>query len=440
MSSDAKTQALLWFRQSNSGNENTGFEPATEYCIIIQKIINSEEFKKHSAESNLLKYLAEVSLKEEIPDQTSIAVHALGKTESFDPNEDSIVRVRVHNLRKMLNAYYLAEGAHDRTKLMLSPGSYQLKFVPSKTLKHDFHFWYYLMSVALMMLLLLANVYQWRSNQTTARFSSLSQDTKASLLWSDFLDNNLPVLLALGNNYFFHEIPYDTTQPYRTVRYSSINSHEDLNRHFQTRNQSKYYIKEHDVGLYENEIILSIHHILPMLHYHNKHVDIKPSSDLKPQDLLKYNILYLGNTKNLRLLESLLKNLNINFDAYNYHYRFIVKTRTPDTARVHTSIGADTFGRRLDYVIFDKLPGPNANQILIITCTDLTGVHEMVKLITDPDRMPYVQRTISGTNALMPKYFESLWQVSSLNRTGFTIKPVQSFSIPSDIELIMPNN
>jgi hypothetical protein len=59
----------------------------------------------------------------------SIAVHALGRPESFDPQVDTIVRVTAHALRKRLEDYYRTAGAEHAVHICLPPGHYVPKFI-----------------------------------------------------------------------------------------------------------------------------------------------------------------------------------------------------------------------------------------------------------------------------------------------------------------------
>lgn len=59
----------------------------------------------------------------------SIAVHALGRPESFDPQVDTIVRVTAHTLRKRLENYYRSAGAEHAVHICLPPGHYVPKFI-----------------------------------------------------------------------------------------------------------------------------------------------------------------------------------------------------------------------------------------------------------------------------------------------------------------------
>src|ERR1700756_2585187 len=59
----------------------------------------------------------------------SIAVHALGRPESFDPQVDTIVRVSAHAVRKRLEEYYRTAGADHSVHICLPPGHYVPKFI-----------------------------------------------------------------------------------------------------------------------------------------------------------------------------------------------------------------------------------------------------------------------------------------------------------------------
>src|SRR6266850_2157550 len=58
----------------------------------------------------------------------SIAVQALGRSDDFDPQVDTIVRVTAHALRKRLEDYYRTAGAGHAIHICLPPGHYAPKF------------------------------------------------------------------------------------------------------------------------------------------------------------------------------------------------------------------------------------------------------------------------------------------------------------------------
>ncbi len=84
--------------------------------------------------NNLVRFLSFVCEKyfegaiDEIKEY-SIAVQALGRPESFDPQVDTIVRVTAHALRKRLEHFYRTAGADHAVHICLPPGHYVPKFI-----------------------------------------------------------------------------------------------------------------------------------------------------------------------------------------------------------------------------------------------------------------------------------------------------------------------
>jgi len=78
-----------------------------EVSEVVKDIVASGCLGKSSRQSDLLEYLLNNSLAGTIPrvSQYSIAIDVLGRSDKFDPNIDSIVRVEMHRLRANLKTY-----------------------------------------------------------------------------------------------------------------------------------------------------------------------------------------------------------------------------------------------------------------------------------------------------------------------------------------------
>ncbi|HTQ56663.1 MAG TPA: malectin domain-containing carbohydrate-binding protein [Bryobacteraceae bacterium] len=59
----------------------------------------------------------------------NIAVEAFGRPATFDPRQDSIVRVEAFRLRKRLKQYYLQDGADHTLQIVIPPGQYVPQFI-----------------------------------------------------------------------------------------------------------------------------------------------------------------------------------------------------------------------------------------------------------------------------------------------------------------------
>src|SRR5580704_18829412 len=85
----------------------------------------------------LMTYVCEKYFEGAIDDikEYSIAVHALGRREAFDPQVDTIVRVTAHALRRRLEDYYRGAGAEHAVHICLPSGHYVPKFIHASDLE-----------------------------------------------------------------------------------------------------------------------------------------------------------------------------------------------------------------------------------------------------------------------------------------------------------------
>src|SRR5882724_7305875 len=106
---------------------------AAEIRTELEKVLSSRLFSTAGGQSRFLRFAVEEtiqgrgSLLKEYP----IGVEAFGRGESFDPRQDSIVRVEAKKLRSNLVEYYDAEGRHDLVRIELHKGRYVPTFTRS---------------------------------------------------------------------------------------------------------------------------------------------------------------------------------------------------------------------------------------------------------------------------------------------------------------------
>ena len=96
----------------------------------LDRLLGSEEFQPSPRLCDFLRFVVEATLAgraEEIKGYT-IAVEALGRPPSFDPQSDPIVRVEATRLRRALERYYSAAGAQETLEILIPKGSYVPQF------------------------------------------------------------------------------------------------------------------------------------------------------------------------------------------------------------------------------------------------------------------------------------------------------------------------
>ena len=111
-----------------------GAPPAETVREQLELILASSGFRASESLRRLLRYTVEAALagRGDSLKEYTLGVEALGRAESFDPRQDTIVRVQARKLRERLAAYYAAEGSGEPYRIVYRPGSY----LPAFTAAH----------------------------------------------------------------------------------------------------------------------------------------------------------------------------------------------------------------------------------------------------------------------------------------------------------------
>ena len=104
--------------------------PSDQVTEQLHRILHSDAFKSSGILRQLLDYLAACSLegRSESVKVKEIARAVFGRSENFDSQSDSVVRVHTGRLRSKLAEYYIDEGATDELIIAIPKGSYGLSW------------------------------------------------------------------------------------------------------------------------------------------------------------------------------------------------------------------------------------------------------------------------------------------------------------------------
>src|ERR1039458_3347062 len=105
--------------------------PSDEQCRAeVLAVLSSETFRRSPKLSRLLKYLCDKRLDGQASEITEygIALDVLGRNAEFDPQQDAVVRVDTHHLRKRLKEYYAGPGADHPIQIVIANGQYAPQF------------------------------------------------------------------------------------------------------------------------------------------------------------------------------------------------------------------------------------------------------------------------------------------------------------------------
>ena len=109
----------------------SGIADSDERKAELKALIASGIFAKAPSLALLLDYVCTKYFEGQANEikEYSIAVEALGRPPSFDPKQDSIVRVEAFRLRKRLKQYYENEGAGHHVRIVVPSGQYVPQFL-----------------------------------------------------------------------------------------------------------------------------------------------------------------------------------------------------------------------------------------------------------------------------------------------------------------------
>ena len=223
-----------------------------------------------------------------------IAAEVFGKGSDFDPNQDSLVRVYVHNLRQKLDNYYSGEGGSQR--LVIPKGEYRLTVVSAEEapvatqpVNRAPPLWVAIV-VAALCINLIALVVIGRGDTSS---ETIYDEVARSPIWYSFLDDDLPFLIVVGDYYIFGELDQFGNVE-RLVRDFSINSAADLDDQFVYEPELMESYLDLDLTYVPDASASALKDVLRIVYRSDKPVRITPMSELSVADLRNSHIIYIG--------------------------------------------------------------------------------------------------------------------------------------------------
>jgi hypothetical protein len=180
----------------------------------VQRIIQSKAFRTSEVHRNLLHYLAEKSLSgtaDSLKEYT-VGLDVFAKPASYDPRQESVVRMHVARLRQKLVEYYRTEGVNDAVMVDVPKGGFRVTFeqreialdpvdaaVPETAAQLEPSPRKEIILMALLAVAVVCavvfGVQLWRSNKTAA---AAPPSPELPQLWGSILQSNRPLMICLA--------------------------------------------------------------------------------------------------------------------------------------------------------------------------------------------------------------------------------------------------
>jgi hypothetical protein len=382
---------------------------------LLEKILASNEFSHSKIYQTYLTYLVEASREGKDLKETVIAIEVFGKDATFNPAEDTIVRSHTYTLRKKLESYYFHEGREDKLRLKIPKGHYNTKFITvSDNIYHPKRILSFVskrLTIPIMMTLILVTVismlYNYSLKNQLHSFQCIEGNDP---IWKEYLNSSLPILLVVGDHFFFNDY-LEKYQQEVGIRHPAINSMEDFQQAY-----PNYRVIPSVEPYFPYHSIWSLPPILSILYSVHETPILRKSSDVSPQMLDEYNIIFLGSIKTLYKLKHTLLKSHFDFEV-SPHRVFYKPDDQTDTQIFETSLHST--GPNEDLILALKLPGPDNNSIFIIASYHSLGAPEIANYLTLPETRKDLEQRMVNKFHRVPKYFEILFRVTGIDKTAY---------------------
>ncbi|MEE8543117.1 MAG: hypothetical protein V3S94_04605 [Gammaproteobacteria bacterium] len=404
----------------------------TEKDVIEQevaKLTTGDVLGRSRSYARLLKYVADCSIDGRTPKELEIAVEVFGKGSDFDPNQDSLVRVYMHNLRQKLDNYYAREDNPGGDRLAIPKGEYRLAVVSagdstqvSATGRHAPPVWAVIL-IAALAINLVALVLLGRGGGPAA--NAYAQVSRSSM-WASFMDDELPFLVVVGDYYIFAELDrFGRVE--RLVRDFDVNSADDLEDRFLYEPELMETYLDVDLTYLPQASASAIKDLLRVVYRSDKPVRVTPMSELTVADLKSNHVIYVGYISALdRLMEFVFASSGL---ILGETYDELSNAATGESYTSGAGIPLEGRHNYTDYGFFSTFPGPAGNQLMIIAGTRDAGLMYTAQVATTLADVTALEESLPGLPADGPLALEALYEVTGFDRVSLDAMLVYSATL-----------
>jgi len=394
----------------------------------IDRILQSHVMRSSEALKRLFSFLAYKSLAGEADDlkEYSIGVDAFGKPPTYDPRQDSSIRIHAARLRQKLAEYYRTDGKDDLIVVDLPKGQFKLTWYwrsvdavvsptnPSNAGAAGMRLRYYLAIACAGLAATTAwAVYSTMRLENERQSSALyrSQWTpEIAVLWQPFVGSERPLLLSIGTPLFVN-LP-----GLGIFRDTSLNDPDAISQSkvLATITQALHITRfEPSSGYASLGAAHAAFTIGKLLGARKANISTVNGNELSWRQLSENNVVLIGRQRFFRLQLAGLPvkpELDIEEDVG-------VRNLNPRTGEpsVFTNAGSPATG--VTYALVSLMPGPEGNtSVMDFFARDGAAMTGALGWFVDPATAKSLVSKLRGRTGQVPKYYQLLLKVRSQDR------------------------
>jgi hypothetical protein len=384
-------------------SDSTETLTAQEIVRILNEITESETFSKYQHKA-LLEYLVKATIEKKDLKEYTIA------HDVFNKENDTGVRAYIHNLRKKLEEYYIKEGKNAELILTIPKGQYHVHIQKRQeqanlTSIQTSGSFKKIIALSIITIIVITLFILWNSNQ---------KDLKNTAVWSDVLNTKTPLLIVLGDNYFYSS-PIPTGKTYGVSRDFYINSENEFDE-WMSKNKGtlKDSVNKINYSYITKQVAYAVFKLNPYLTGNDLKADVILSSELTYDQIKNNNILYIGKYTTLGNIKSLVDHKYFHEERKNRELSYIKKDAV---LKYRILIEPDY---KEDYPVILKFKTPYNKSVMMFVSSDDPGISASLDYFLDLKNIQQLEKKLQLTDK--ENSFSSLFKVKGLARTDFSIE------------------
>lgn len=344
----------------------------------VQRILQSNVFRTSEVHRNLLQYLADKSLN---GDSDSLKEYTVGldvfqKPESYDPRQESTVRMHVARLRQKLAEYYRTEGADDPIIVELPKGGFRVTFetrevpevpaaVPAEPRGVSIPWHEVALAAALVLAIGLAFYYgnrlrqvEQQANEVSAPGSSWTPELQA--LWEPLVSDNRPLIVAV----------------------SAVGA---------------------DSGMFRLGSFLG----------QNPNVQVLESNQIEAPEVAMGNVVFLGPTTGNRQMQAMSADRPLVLEEGGIR---VLNPGAGESEFYPDVLPADPQDSEESYALISRVPGLYGDgEVLYISGNRVSSVTGGVQALTDPEFARTLVNALETSTGDIPRYYQAILKIVSMD-------------------------
>ncbi len=359
----------------------------------IQRILQSKAFRTSEVQRNLLAYLADKSIggSADSLKEYTIGLDVFGKPASYDPRQESAVRMHVGRLRQKLAEYYRLEGTEDPVVVDLPKGGFKVTFEPRTEpravelppIEPPAASPYYRREIALALALLVAvacaayfGMRLWRVERTTVQAQPPGWTPELQQLWAPILASNRPLMICLST-------------PSTGLT---------------------------GIGTANGAFLLG-----QFLGERKKDIQLTPSDQLSMPEIAMGNVVFVGPSTGSRQIRAVPEDRQLVLGSDGIHN---LSPRPGEPALLRDRNPADPQDTAESYALISHFPGLNGNgELLYFSGNKIPAVMGAVQAFTDP-AFARTLVTKMKTGGTLPHYYQVVLKIRSMDEMPIDISYV----------------